>query len=269
LPNTVPYADAINAISRCVNLLTKVRVPLPFTMNCKRTVYGGSLSVGSDDGDELCFQGSNAAAIKQGVGEIPCNTVIRQDEWGGCCDSSDCGFNVFNSGVFIGDCGPNNEFVISGHRETVEYNFNPFDPNALYAMGDDLRDMYSLPTVGFWADYRDSLYITSLSQTDTQTDSIQCQTSVNTPSYPLWFQVDGYGWKAEASDSSFNIKTCRYFATTNGIIDPGNPVASDHSMVKRTLQGETILNCSSGTSRNIEVRPQSTTEVVISVPLID
>lgn len=268
LPNTKYYASLHNQLAACINSLTRVRVPLPFVMECRESRYSGSVSVAPtwayQDNPVPCSNNANVVALTEGVAAFAIGTLLTQGEWSDCCTPESCGFTVEMNAGWTGGCSNDGtNFRIDGTKNVIEYRFSPYDPSAIYCMSEGLRELYGLPTVGFFARYNEQYVSTHISTTNTLEDSVQCQLSTQTAVYPTWDGTTGYAVNPGAD--SYQINTCKFFSSTNGTIDPGNPGASDYLfLVQRT--GQTIADCSAGVSRFIGITPTNQTEVVVQVP---
>lgn len=216
LPNTKLYAAVFNKVSACVNLLTKARVFLPFTVECKSDGYTGEQQISQQwpSATQSCWTDAGGYKIAySGVGP-PAGTLTSPGAF------ADCGGGAAgqsNSFIDVNSCpvegGP--QFFLRTDRVVTEYRV-AVDADALNAIPSEWRN--SVNTIGGFIGIRNNFSGAAYAESTTISGETDACGAGN-----FWFDAtDGTGWKNIGEVTIVDEDEC--VLLTAGTLDPGSPV---------------------------------------------
>ena len=257
LPNTICYAEVFNQFSSAINLLTRCRVMLPFTIEC-RTASGSATRDATGAlwpaGVECVGTGDIDVVWK---GQPPDAPVGAYSAW------SDCGaeINVVSSARILDTCN-GTAFQISTDREIAQYQVTLVG-DAVQAVPESWRDQ--IASIGGFlvqlSTYRDRACLTPATDAS---DALECRLPGDPPdTNPLWDYGANNGWKL-CTDGFILQNTTECLLLDAGAIDPGTPAAGAFHMMRHSGGRE-----NHGISLSqIIVTIQSDPGFYVSIPLV-
>lgn len=137
MPNTVARAEVFNALSRCVNLLTTVRVMLPASVECMDGLtdqYEYSGAYGPDGSSVTCVEDATAAIYIQHSPPLP-GVDFSGGSWYPCN-----GVTVGTENTFTGSCS-GDAWELRTRRTGARMRYVLTDPLAVHALPGDIAGM--------------------------------------------------------------------------------------------------------------------------------
>jgi hypothetical protein len=276
-PNTRVYAEIINDYGAAINLLHRVRMPLPFKLLCNTKDYYGIKTVTLDwpEGTEggCCENCSYFRYVALGESPVAATTPqeYNTDDYYEC---GGCGAYVSTNWANPGGCDPSGNFYLFSNRTVCKYKFEPLDSDAYYAMNQDLRDLYNAEDNGFFAqvDYQYSHPNAFLAE-HLNGQGAECITAGDHPDGPAphWFDWEtGKDWAIE--DPNYRSET--YCTVLNdGTLDAGTtppgPVDILYGANICPSAGSGRCFCSYGhSSIYLGITALSTEENILNIPIV-
>jgi hypothetical protein len=250
LPNTHMYADVFNRLSACVNLLTRVRVELPFKVECQVHQYYGETVVNpswtNGGGTPNCNTAADYAAIFS-VGNAPVS-LDSTIPW------SDCGSTVgssFGTNIDTSRCATGAAFYLVTTGTKSDYRV-AIDGNSYLAIPASWQaDVSSIG--GFLGEETTQTVLARCDKATSFADSDGC-CPPGTPSCfgDFWDTGNSTGYKNCRGDIIAEETVCKILDRT-GTIDAGMPPAGTYSAANDS--GIPAASCanSSSQSKSFEV----------------
>jgi hypothetical protein len=245
LPTLELWSEVFDRYSKILNLLDTVRVSLPYKLEQQRRQYLGAVSIDGAAGDD-CAQsntacGTNGRIAWWGTGP-PALTLNEDEEWAEVAGS----ITAFTSVEFGPTCAADpSKWSLGSMRWTAQYRVALVAPDAVYAVPELWRDMIS----------SDGAVLGTL--------DIQSWSYLSSPGTPTpCFGPGGYGGCHLEAHYYEDSHTC--VMTTAGILEPGQPRPSWHTICKEPGWGGTT-----GYSRVMSYTPLATRSWYLRVPIVD
>jgi hypothetical protein len=258
MPNTLAYAEIYNQFAKCLNLLTRVRVMLPYKWESKIDTYQDSQSItptNASDGSPLttCTTTGVVAAYWEGTPITP-TTLISSVDWtedGGA--SSSYGAVVSNN-----SCDGNNWILVST-REHMQWRWNPLSADVLSAIPEAWQDM--CPTnLGTLVRYTYGQSVTSKALVADINNSSHCCFTANEPCPGFWAGPGGQYWAFV--NTVISDPVC--LIASSGVAQP-DPLGSHVFTLGRTADGNP---CFSGVANTVTIEPLPTESMFVTIPLV-
>ena len=149
-PNTKCYADTYNQFVYAINLLTRVRVMLPWVLETNVQTIANSILLAATDSNGC----SSAQDCTEGVGLMSwqgqpasATTVVSESGWG---EFSSYAF-AQTSAAITETCSDLN-YILESYRVVTQWRFAHFDADQTYAIPELWRDMVSTNLGTLWTD---------------------------------------------------------------------------------------------------------------------
>jgi hypothetical protein len=272
-PSAILYADTINRLSSALNKLNRVRVALPFSMQCRTTYFTGEAYVAATEGrfpDCKIFGTITAALLNYTPPSA--GTQYLQGEWEECGGAS----SGNGAGRDREACGLNGEFRIASDYYRTEYKFEASDPNSVHALTPDMQDLYTGNENGFFAEINEtSTAVCHGKNYDVNSAQCACTDQANPCSdHKFGTNFFWWNWNEEGYDPIFEECPSNYSRTycavlNDGIIDVGSqPPTGDFFIGQNNKSGDLKAVCGTGTSMSKGASVIANTEVIVKIPLV-
>lgn len=281
LGNLEITAEPLNIMANCLNLMTKVRLIMPWQLKCKYVYFQGFENKEAEEGTADCSGTSYGFAVfREYAGPEatePVDTFApgTPEEWKWFyCDTIAAGVELDWSTDTVrpptmGECN-GDLWRIKNWKTAVSYSFEFTDPNAVWAINEDVLELLSdNNSWGFFGSYTDirTFYSASIYNTSAgYSGSSYCTELCN----PHWVISNdpplAYKWEEITQTSS----SCAIY--TGGVIDPvGYVPIGDVSVGMSTCGGNPAnynrVQCKKSGLRSIFIDVKNTRDIILNVPL--
>lgn len=232
LPNTVIMAQQYNDLAACFNLLTRVRIMVPWNAESKVDPYASTQYVTPDiAAPSVCADGSDSFFAWTGAPDAP--AAGTPGAWGPAGGSF-----AGNSSADFGTgpwCNPGIGYAFSTSKNVCSFRTNPIDPNSLYAIPALLQDLLINGGSGLLAQYDETSFVTRIkgvsAGSQTMCDSMGAVDGAN------YYEV--YTEETVEADAE-----CRLISA--GTLDPGTAPGGTFTLIHDASSGG---KCASGSGR--------------------
>lgn len=263
LPNSIIYSGWQNQLAQCINLLTKVRVPLPFTMLGKASQYTGSSCVSPTwANNTTCLEGNNSykAIIINAVSPPASGFSSGDEDYITLDDPVRDGLGVSTYASINGCCG--DTINISSIRDIIEYKYIPLDADAVNAMSPKLYASYINGTGNsLFGKITTTTFIPKATRVYNGGSSWTCGDRE---------QLEGNWSPFFEDDTGYAVDNDIYVSTycgliTNGVLDAGTtPPVGDLLILTHNVGG--WQTCTTQVLMKQEMQVFDTKELVVNIP---
>ena len=222
LPKTRMYAEVFNRYARIVNLMTTVRVALPYRAQYRTVSYFGRKEITAGNGcGESTACGTAARIAWRGTG-APASTLLDATDWMDMSTLGDAATAFSGSAFSSIGCAESGAWALDSSRVVVDWRVQLVHPDYLEACPPSWRDMIGTPAAGV------------VGTVETVT-FVGIAADCGTPSRCFG---PSYGDCCLDRTETQRTRTCGVL--TAGRLDPGQPEASWHAicMEPETIPGD-------------------------------
>lgn len=253
VPNVETRAEIFNRLAKCINLLTKFRVPLPFKIECREINYRSQIEVRLNDAAGGDAGNCSTIAVTHGFfnGTPPAaNELNLTSAW------SDCAVLGPQQSAYIRDnlCALSGNWLLEQNRIDNEFRATLIDADALEAIPENWRDMISTDA-GLIAISISNIPTTFQRLTTVLAESSECPTG--TPGF--WFDGSGSYWLFGLDNHP--VTSCQ-FLKVGTLTAP--QVGGNVFTAGRSAGGD---NCFSAVSNTINITPIVQETLLVEIPL--
>lgn len=276
LPNTWMYAEVFTRLASAVNLLTRARVMLPFSIECQTWSFARSKEITPEwpAPPPTCSEGAGQyAVVWQGCPDPPdirvCDDPCDPPPW------DDCGLTVSAaSSAYINpeQCpGTAGNFLLTSSRTVVNYRVALSDGYELAipaAWRDQIASIGGF--VGLWTE---TAHRARCATTEDIGEAQGCCEAYQTTgcAHEFWDGDAGQGWTdCWEPDIIESVEECRMI--NSGQIDPrtppcGSPFVGSHD--NQDIEGQPGARCYNTAGREIFVEVMTDPGFFVLIPLVD
>ena len=212
LPHTRMYAEPFNRFARVVNLMTTVRVALPYRAQYRTTNYIGRKEISAGNGcGESTACGTVARIAWRGTG-APASTLQATYDWTDMSTLGDAATAFSGSAFSSIGCAESGAWALDSSRVVVDWRVQLVHPDYLEACPPSWRDMIGTPLAGV---------IGTVETVTTVGVAVDCGT-------PSRCFGPSYGSCCLDRTETQRSRTCGVL--TSGRLDAGQPEASWHAI---------------------------------------
>ena len=270
LTNTKPYVSTINQISKCLNEMTRARLPLPFQIQIKNCSYLDSGSYGATFINGESCGGSFVSAFNLGFSGPGATTLVSCDEdWQDVFPDigGNIAFGATTGMGWSGNCSEDGtQFIISTQRNTVQYRLILTDPLSINAISPKLYENFSEGSPGFFGEletFTERWQARTINSCETSFQTCLC--SGTEPTCVFYNGNTGFGLDADLIQS--DVFECAIF--TSGLLDEGSSAGSTDLLMCKVLGCSPPASSGTGAVKSQAIRVSNTNTSIIVVPLID
>lgn len=256
LPDMQMTPQVFNQIAKCVNKLTKVRLPLPYRMLLRTKTYQDDVQLESDwpVPASFCSEDGITRNIDFDVAIPEPTTLVNTSEW-----TSENSAHIASSVTPYCDGG---QWWITATKTTAELAFDAVDSLAWYAVSDDLRTMIS------GSSQSAAIFV----RREKETSTVDVQTSP-TPVENCGYD-DNFWFDPDTSLYYFNAGKIRVLTSDCGYANGGGEISPDtlgsSAIAAAYGRGSTgqIVTCHWVPGESVKLEVRNTRHLIIDVPTI-
>jgi len=267
LPSTIMYAEVFNRLAKVWNLMTRLRLMLPFNVFCEDQNYIGSQAVTPLwPSGAICYNSASQMAVWSGQppsASTPTNELSDPSEWPPCTVLAARSYaNLSNNCGGIGGT----QFMLESYRTAVHYEVRLTDPTLVDALPPDIQALLAGQSLSFIARRQTLTAWLEKEAVESQADAQYCD-AVGHPDTTGFFWVEGEGgWKFNPRPTSGGETTDCVLMAGAGVLDAGTPPSSDFYAGRNAF----LEDCDIGESaRFISLEPIDSWTVFLEIPLYD
>lgn len=257
LPNTIMYAEIFADMARAVNLLTRVRLLLPWKSECRELSYRGEQTVSGDWPEDVTCSSGMTKAVFFGMGPgAVASTDVEEPEWSECS-------SLISSAAFGIDqeCAAEaGKFKLVTGKQVMQFRLRLVDPAAMNAVPEYLQELINDEKTGFFGLVevnREGIHAQEVN------DASEADGCPDLGAHTFFF-AGGVGYKAERVVLAEHVKYCSVFSA--GTLEVQMPPTSDLFMGRSAG----LQFCPYSAFSNISVSfPGAQIPAFIEVPLSD